>query len=166
MDARSVLGAKGAAHPLESSTPSKPKAAALRSRVPTLPGSCTASNARIRRPFAKISAACQPGCSNTPNTSWLVLVPESFCATGSVTSTVLPAKASSSGVWARAFSVAYRVCRVQPRASSRQSLGPSAKNRPSAVRSFSSSRRRQAYLILAFSRLVMVSIWHPRMISI
>ena len=158
MDARSVLGAKGAAHPLESSTPSKPKAAALRSRVPTLPGSCTASSARIRRPFAKISAACQPGCSNTPNTSWLVLVPESFCATGSVTSTVLPAKASSSGVWARAFSVAYRVCRVQPWASSRQSLGPSAKNRPSAVRSFSSSRRRQAYLILAFSRLVMVSI--------
>ncbi len=79
MDARSVLGGKGRRAPLGEQYTVKAKGRrALRSRVPTLPGSCTASSARIRRPFAKISAASQPGCSNTPNTSWLVLVPKAF----------------------------------------------------------------------------------------
>ena len=46
MEARRVLGAHTLAQPSLSSTPSKPKAAALRSSVPTLPGSCTRSSAR------------------------------------------------------------------------------------------------------------------------
>ena len=41
-----VLVTHTLAQPSLSSTPSKPKAAALRSSVPTLPGSCTRSSAR------------------------------------------------------------------------------------------------------------------------
>jgi len=55
---------------------------------------------------------------------------------------------------------------VQLLASSRQSFGPSAKNRPSAARCFSESRTAQAYLILALSRLVIVSIVAPLLYKI
>ena len=47
-------------------TPSKPKAAALRSKVPTLPGSCTRSSARYRPPGRTSSRVCT-GCG-TPRT--------------------------------------------------------------------------------------------------
>ena len=44
MDERSVLTLYGSAQPVSSSTPSQPKASAVRSTVPTLPGSCTPSS--------------------------------------------------------------------------------------------------------------------------
>ena len=67
MEARRVLGAKGEAHPSLRITASKPKAAAERSRVPTLPGSCTRSSARYRPPVCTSSKVCT-GVRKTPNT--------------------------------------------------------------------------------------------------
>ena len=67
MEARRVLGAQTLAQPSLSSTPSKPNAAAERSRVPTLPGSCTRSSARYRPPVLASSSVCS-GVRNTPNT--------------------------------------------------------------------------------------------------
>jgi len=67
MEARRVLGANTLAQPSLSSTPSKPNAAAERSSVPTLPGSCTRSSARYRPPGRTSSRVCT-GVRNTPNT--------------------------------------------------------------------------------------------------
>ena len=84
---RSVLGLHGEAQPSDSSTASKPNAAAERISVPTLPGSCTRSKARNRAPPCFCAEAdatvSQPGSGipNTANTPWL----ESTCASFSAT---------------------------------------------------------------------------------
>ena len=67
MEARRVLGANTLAQPSLSSTPSKPNAAAERSSVPTLPGSCTRSSARYRPPVFVSSSVCT-GVRKMPNT--------------------------------------------------------------------------------------------------
>ena len=67
MEARRVLGANTLAQPSLSSTPSKPNAAAERSSVPTLPGSCTRSSARYRPPVFASSSVCT-GVRKMPNT--------------------------------------------------------------------------------------------------
>ena len=152
------MGDSGDAQPGPSTTASKPNAAALRSSVPTLPGSCTPSSARMRRAVFKMSAGGM-GVSNNANTPWLDLVPLSFSATWGAISA--GSNWASSGVFASAAAVAYIARGVQLLASSRQSFGPSAKKSPSAARCFSESRTAQAYLILAFSRLVIVSIVAP-----
>ena len=57
----------GDAQPGPSTTASKPNAAALRSSVPTLPGSCTRSSARYRPPVFVSSSVCT-GVRKMPNT--------------------------------------------------------------------------------------------------
>ena len=57
----------GDAQPGPSTTASKPNAAALRSSVPTFPGSCTPSSIKMRRAVSSVSAG-GTGVSNRANT--------------------------------------------------------------------------------------------------
>ena len=103
---RTAFGFQGSTVPGSTSTPRAPSASAVRTSVPKLPGSCTASSASSTTSSSprRRSASCQRGISATASTPCGVSVSAS-CAScpGSTRRTGTPARsARCSRLWRRA----------------------------------------------------------------
>ena len=154
MEDRTVLGFQRSAHPGRRNTPSASKASAVRTMVPTFPGSWTPSRARYRRPERAFGSA-PPGQRAVNRAPWGA----SMGLMDFITSSGTSARRTPAGSSGRAAPAVYTTAvRSAPqRTASSRSFTPSPRNSPVSRRKDREAPSFRTRTMRGLARLVMCS---------